>query len=169
MICTPRPATSRRSMASRTRLASCRRQQLVAKGAGDGARRFGSVVEESFEGGGVEWTGKQEALTVFAVFVAQSCVLSVVFDAFGQSRQAKRLAELDECAEQGGCLGRIRDARDECPVDLDCIDGKLLKVGKRAVTRSEVVYRDANTKLLDGFEPTHGIWHVAHDRGLGDL
>ncbi len=95
--------------------------------------------------------------------------LAVGVDPLGDDLQIEGPPELHHHAQQNQIRPLVLEDRDERPVDLELVDRQLLQVGQRAVSRAEVVERDADAERLQLVEEGDGLVRIVDQHRLGDL
>ena len=79
------------------------------------------------------------------------------------------MGQIDERGndDAGGRVGV--QFRGQGPVDLDDVDREPVQVGESGVAGPEVVERDPNPELADGFELVDDVVVLVYEDGFGDL
>jgi hypothetical protein len=105
----------------------------------------------------------------FAVQGAEHEHLLLRLHALGDGREAEGTSEVDDRRHDDAVMAVADDPGREVPVDLDDIDGELLQVRERRVSRTEVVDGDPHTDRLERLERGPAGAGVVHEHVLGDL
>lgn len=62
-----------------------------------------------------------------------------------------------------------RDLGNECPVDLEGVDGQLTEIGERRVAGAKVVDRNVDAEVLEREQALARTVHAVDEEPLGDL
>ena len=82
---------------------------------------------------------------------------------------AELVSEIYDGADGGEAGGVLVDAGDERPVDLDGVDGKLVKDAEGRVAGAEVVDGDRDAEVLQGLKALRGFFEAGDDEALPSL
>src|SRR4051812_16165022 len=90
-------------------------------------------------------------------------------DSLGDDVEIQALRELDDRADDGGCVPLRRQLADDGAIDLDLGDRQARQLGERGMAGSEVVDDDADAAVGKPPEDVLRARGVAERRRLGDL
>ena len=97
---------------------------------------------------------------------AQQVDLGGGLDAFGDHRQAQRVAEIDDRADDREIVVVVIDTVDQRLVDLQVVERKALQVGHRRVAGAEIVDGERNALIPQRRQDADRLAAAIHQRAL---
>src|SRR3954451_9208657 len=88
------------------------------------------------------------ALHRVAAFIRKEAELLLSFNALGDDRHLKPVAETDDSSDDRSRLRVPSEIDDEGAVDLDLVERKRLQVAQRRISTAEVIHRYADPERL---------------------
>src|SRR5262245_4834874 len=95
--------------------------------------------------------------------------LLIGFDALRDHDFVEARAETGDRSDDRLGIAFLVETLDERPVDLDLLEGKFTKIVERGVASTEVVQRNADSKVLELFDGRQRSIAVFEQQTLGDL
>ena len=102
-------------------------------------------------------------------FRAKDIKLLLRLDAFSRGLHSHALGNTDHSThdvERAGVLGEVLD---EAPVDLDPVEGEILQIAERRVTRTEVIQGNADAEIAQPIQDAERGIGILQEARLGNL
>ena len=109
---------------------------------------------------------EEVALAFGAVVGPKEFELFLCFDAFGNHTLLEVLAHINYGAHDWSVIWITSDSVDEGLVDLQDINGKLLKIAEAGIAGAEVIYREMNPHYLELLK--HGLHNESRQEIIQD-
>ena len=116
-----------------------------------------------------QWAAEEIALERVASKFFKMIALCFGFHAFGNDREAQRVAEGNDGLRNDLALDVGHHVADEGAIDLQLVNGQAAEVGQRGIAGSKIVDRELHALCLESFHKDDGFLDVFNQHALGEF